>query len=40
MHNDESWLTPERKEKLLYATLIIFAVIVGAGITVLVNTAI
>ncbi|MED4019078.1 hypothetical protein ACWE42_02365 [Sutcliffiella cohnii] len=37
MHNEESWLTPARKEKLLNATLILIAVVIGAGITYLVN---
>jgi hypothetical protein len=40
MQNEESWFTPERKKKILYATLIAFAIFVGAGITVLVNSAI
>ncbi|MFE7061082.1 hypothetical protein ACFVAD_02870 [Sutcliffiella sp. NPDC057660] len=40
MHNEETWFTPERKEKVLYASLIAFSIFVGAGITVLVNTAI
>lgn len=39
MHSEDTWLTPERKEKIMYGFLIAFAVFVGAGITVLVNTA-
>ena len=36
---NESWWTPERKQKLVYGTLAVTAMIVGIVVTLLVNQA-
>jgi hypothetical protein len=36
---NESWLTPERKQKLIYGALSLTAIIVGTLVTLLVNQA-
>ncbi|RAK19829.1 hypothetical protein B0I26_10510 [Anoxybacillus vitaminiphilus] len=36
---NESWLTPERKQKLLYSALTVTAIVVGTLVTLLVNQA-
>jgi hypothetical protein len=36
---NESWLTPERKQKLVYGALTLTAIVVGTLTTMLVNQA-